>query len=532
MRLDWILVRRLAAELAEALRGARIRDAGCLADGRFALAFGGRGGDRLLAFDPFGPQPGVLLESGELAVGGEPGWARPLASALVGWSVVDVTSLRGDRVLIVELGRGNQFGVRAEGRLVAELVPRFGNLLALRGETIVALARQFSRAENELREALPGRRYQPPPPPPDRPDRQWLEAALSGVADEPAELLKRPLEIYRERPGGRVLAAHLVELPGYDHAVHERGDSLLTLLAQEHARERRAALEADVERHRERALRALAKLAQATEDEAAALRARLAAGEERERLLAWGNALYAHLGDVPPRAARFAPPSSPELEIPLDPELDAKENAAAIFARYRKLTSALPHVERRLHELERRLEQIAALRWEVGRVAAEDLADAEAAVGTLTGTRGKAAERRGAAGRGAGAARKRKPLSVELPSGARILVGRSPTENAYITFELAAADDLWFHAKGVPGAHVILRPAPGSAPSEADVESAARLAALHSKARASASVAVDYTRRKRVRKQHGAPPGLVWYDGERTIHVAPAEAPAPALTTA
>ncbi|TAM76790.1 DUF814 domain-containing protein [bacterium] len=514
MRGDWLLLRREAAELAAELHGARIRDAGALPDGRFALAFGGRGGDRLLVFDAFGPQPSALLERGELAAGGEPRWVRPLAAALIGWTVIDATSVRGDRVLILELGRGNQFGVRSEGRFVAELVPRFGNLLALRGETIVALARQFTRADNEVREALPGRRYQPPPPPPPHPERDALEAHLANVVGDPAALRRLPVLVYRDPADGRIIGAHLVELPGYAQARLERHNSLLDVLAESHDQGRHAALEAEIARRRERLLRTLSKAEQGAEAEARTLRERLAAGEERERLLAWGNALYAHLNQVPARVERFTPPTQPELTIPLDPELDAKGNAAAFFKRYRKLSSAIPHMERRLAELGRRLEQLAALRWEAERVAPEDLADVERAVAMFSRPRATARER-------VNGSRKRKPLMIELPSGARVLIGRSPSENAHLTFGVAGGEDLWFHAKGVPGAHVILRAPPGSEPGEGDIESAARAAALHSKSRQSASVAVDYTKRKRVRKQHGAPPGLVWYDGERTIHVTP-----------
>jgi predicted ribosome quality control (RQC) complex YloA/Tae2 family protein len=59
-------------------------------------------------------------------------------------------------------------------------------------------------------------------------------------------------------------------------------------------------------------------------------------------------------------------------------------------------------------------------------------------------------------------------------------------------------------------------------PPEADIQTAASLAALYSKAKGSAKVAVDYTLRKHVRKQQNAPPGLVWYTHPKTVLVAPA----------
>jgi predicted ribosome quality control (RQC) complex YloA/Tae2 family protein len=112
-------------------------------------------------------------------------------------------------------------------------------------------------------------------------------------------------------------------------------------------------------------------------------------------------------------------------------------------------------------------------------------------------------------------------LEYRTATGSRIVVGRSPVENAELTFRLARPNDLWFHAQKIPGAHVILtRDDRLDAPDE-DVQLAASLAALHSRAKASASVAVDYTLRKHVRKQRAAPPGLVWYTQAKTVIVEP-----------
>jgi predicted ribosome quality control (RQC) complex YloA/Tae2 family protein len=112
-------------------------------------------------------------------------------------------------------------------------------------------------------------------------------------------------------------------------------------------------------------------------------------------------------------------------------------------------------------------------------------------------------------------------LELRTPGGSRIVIGRSPVENAELTFHVARPDDLWFHAQGVPGAHVILsRDDRGRAPDE-DLQAAASLAAFYSKAQAAASAPVDYTLRKHVRKQRAAPPGLVWYTHAKTIVAQP-----------
>jgi len=110
----------------------------------------------------------------------------------------------------------------------------------------------------------------------------------------------------------------------------------------------------------------------------------------------------------------------------------------------------------------------------------------------------------------------RKPLRIERPSGARIFVGRSPRENVEVTFRIARPDDLWFHARGIPGSHVVLQAPPGAAPDDADLTAAADLAARHSRAAQAPRVEIDFTERKYVRKQRDAAPGLVWYTNARS----------------
>ncbi|MEO9170052.1 MAG: NFACT RNA binding domain-containing protein, partial [Candidatus Baltobacteraceae bacterium] len=157
------------------------------------------------------------------------------------------------------------------------------------------------------------------------------------------------------------------------------------------------------------------------------------------------------------------------------------------------------------------------LRWETERAEDRDLDDVAAAVGHLEP---RAQHRTVRTPR-----RKRAPLEYRTASGSRILVGRSPTENAELTFKIARPNDLWFHAKNIPGAHVILQRDDRADPSEEDIARAATYAASFSKAKGSIKVPIDYTLRKYVRAQRNAPPGLVWYTNQRTILAEP-ETPA------
>ncbi|HTJ26956.1 MAG TPA: NFACT RNA binding domain-containing protein [Candidatus Limnocylindria bacterium] len=553
-------MRRAAAELERALRGGRVTDAGLLDDGRVGLRFGGMKGrgPATLAIDAFGSPPLVTLEDRELALAVDPGWLRTAATALRGMRLGAVQARRGDRVLVLSFGTASRFGVESGYRLVLELVPRYGNVVLLRERIVVAAAKQFSPAENEARAVQVGLPYEPPPLPAARVDFAGFTAALEGAdrrgrtralggsvpelprllaeslaaqseaedwpsaarlaiwLEERARMLlaaaqtaadeTEPLHVYRDASGALV-AAHLVPLAQYAALTHETAPALLDLFAQARTGTLRSRNGDAAERRRAALVARIAKRAASTDDELAAAGARLDDAGERERLRLCGDALYTHAHEVPAGASAFVPPTNLTLTIPLDPELDAKENARRYYARYRKATDALPHLERRRAALLARREALDELAFEAERAEPATLPELESALDELEGRPVQ---------RAASPLRPRAPMRVERPSGARIYVGRSPRENVEVTFRIARPDDLWFHARGIPGSHVVLQPAPGTAPHDDDLAAAADLAATHSKARNAPRVDIDYTERKYVRKQRDAAPGLVWYTNART----------------
>jgi hypothetical protein len=111
---DWLIIRRLAAELERALRGARIRTAGLSADGRFGL----RVTPGTVAIDSFGTVPVITLE-GELALERAAGWVRTMADTLEGLRIERVRARRGDRLIAFECAAQSRFGVASRYRLVA-----------------------------------------------------------------------------------------------------------------------------------------------------------------------------------------------------------------------------------------------------------------------------------------------------------------------------------------------------------------------------------------------------------------------------
>jgi predicted ribosome quality control (RQC) complex YloA/Tae2 family protein len=208
-----------------------------------------------------------------------------------------------------------------------------------------------------------------------------------------------------------------------------------------------------------------------------------------------------------------------DVEIEIDPRLSLPRNAERFFSRARKTERSREELERRLEEA---LKELAFLEgFEC------DLRDAST-VAELESLEREAVEERIYVPPAARAVKDRPPEAVGPRSfqshrGSQIFVGRSGRSNDALTFDVAKPHDLWFHAAGIPGAHVVLRVAPGEAADEREIEQAAALAAYFSKARGSTAVDVVVTERRNVSRIKGAPRGLVKLapGTTRTLRVAP-----------
>lgn len=112
------------------------------------------------------------------------------------------------------------------------------------------------------------------------------------------------------------------------------------------------------------------------------------------------------------------------------------------------------------------------------------------------------------------------PLHVQSRDGFTVLIGKNSRQNEEVTFHQATANDVWLHARGVPGSHVIIKAAGRDIPSST-IEQAASFAAYYSQSRGTTTAPVDYTLQKHVRHMKGGGPGMVIYEREKTIYVQP-----------
>ncbi|HXM06316.1 MAG TPA: NFACT family protein, partial [Candidatus Acidoferrum sp.] len=252
---DWLLVRRLGRELESRVRGGKVIDAGLLPDGRVAIVLKRGTASSLLVFDPFGTPPAVTIEDGELGILVEPGFVRALATSLRGSVLTAVKARHGDRVLRFTFSSRSRFGVGDELEVYAELVPRFGNIVLAKRETVIAAAKEFSPAENSRRSVQAGLPYELPPLPPNP---SSIPKALRDGGALPDDFERAVAgddagELYVYRRDGILQQAHVVPLPALHDAQCSRQPSLIDVL-EEWRNERAAGGKRETESRRRDAL--------------------------------------------------------------------------------------------------------------------------------------------------------------------------------------------------------------------------------------------------------------------------------------
>ncbi len=240
--------------------------------------------------------------------------------------------------------------------------------------------------------------------------------------------------------------------------------------------------------------------------------------------------LMAHLHQWQPGMAQIALPDFESQElvtIDLSPEKNAVQNAQALYKKHQKLRRSRGAITPLLDEVQAEIDYLAQVETAIVQLAgdspAADLIALEEIRDELIQAKYLAAP---AHYRGGAASVGRSKSSVDSagqphrfvsPSGHEVLVGRNNRQNDQLTFRTATDYDLWFHTQQIPGSHVLLRVAPGSTASDADLQLAADLASYFSQARESEQAPIVYTQPKHLYKPKGAKLGMVIYKHETIL---------------
>ncbi len=327
---------------------------------------------------------------------------------------------------------------------------------------------------------------------------------FAGIAGE-ARLLDSAGDLVLGWSGDRVRAPFVCEPEGTLDEVGEelaRGSDALA------AELRRAALIKGLRAHAKR----LARRREAVEHD-------LERVDDVARLQRIGRMLLAQGAKIPRGAAKATLEDWEEggtLEIELDPALPAKPQAEGFFAKAKRLARGEALMWQRLEETQRALEATRALEVEVDAAETVTLALLEGwmSAAQVLGITTKEAT--------PGGGRAQRPPRVPFieygtAKGHRVLVGRGARDNDELTLRVAKPHDLWLHARGVPGAHVVVPLVKGASIVPELLVDAATLAAWHSDARGQDLVEVTWTERRYVRKPKGSPTGRVTLDREKVL---------------
>lgn len=476
--------------------------------------------------------------------------------------IVGIRQPEYERVIMFDLK-----GAAGEFTLVCEPMERRANILLLRDGMILDCLRRVGPQENRIRLSLPGHEYVPPPPQINkhRPESLTLELLETALKTDPAKHGWRALTdtflgyspllaketIYRAagRIDAKCAAIDAVDLlevmremldallnhrwePGIvrdeDEQItafsvyeitHLRGwqpvasiNEALGLYygapggieAYDAAKQPVFGILDDA---RQKVQRKLDSLKRSETDDT-----------ERERLRQSGELILAYQYQIKPKDTMFEAEydfDKPPLKISLDPKLTPLENAKKYFADYDHAKRAMAEVPQRIEETQQELDYLEQLRsdltlaanWpEIGEV--QDTLQRD---GYWTGQKTARPKHT-----------KTGALRVVTPDGIIIWVGRNSRQNEDVTFTKGRPEDLWLHARGVPGAHVIIK-TNGRSVSPATIQKAAGLAAFYSNLQNEKRALVDVTERRHVRKIKGGKPGMVTYRNETVMETVPAK---------
>lgn len=475
--MEFSVLQSVVTELAEGFTSARIDKVFQTPDRCIILQLHGRSGRGLLGLWPDPPFSRMHLVSRKPAgTDALPAFIQLLRKHLINGRLDRIVLLNDDR--IVELRFSLLTGAC---RLMFELTGSSSNLILTDDELVILSALRPSPAEgNNVRPLISGLRYR-------LPERKRHDAPGSAPDGEP---FGGPVG------DGSAFPRNAAAEQWYEAAIRDRS-----------AKDLKRALTGTVQRacaKIERRLRAIEG------DRAEAARA--------DEWKLWGDLLLTRGASIPggSAAAEVEDFDGGQTVIPLDPALSVVKNADRLYRKYKKAKAGAAVTAERIARTKDELQRLTELLQVID--GAETFEDLEALRGRVEEF---IAPQRGRSGSGASQEQVGLPYRRILREGWEILIGKSASGNDYLSTRLAKPDDLWLHAEGLPGSHVLVRNPRRNEVPPGIVQEAASLAAYFSKGRGATSVPVAYTAARHVRKPRGAKPGSVILTERRTIMVRP-----------
>lgn len=460
---------------------------------------------------------------------------------LQGATIESIEQIDNDRVLEISVSNKNEIGDSVAATLVIEIMGKHSNIILMdkASSNIIEAIKHVGFSQNSYRTILPGSTYVAPPQTGNRNpftisneklfeilqtedlSARSLQKLFQGLGRDTATELSQRLTSEKLKTFRAFFAsptqAHLTTksfAPILFSDSQKEFPSLSQLLDdfyQDKAERDRVNQQAsELIRRVENELEKNRKKLKKQEQE-------LVATENAEEFRQKGELLTTFLHQVPNNQDQVELDNyytSEKITIVLDKALTPNQNAQRYFKKYQKLKEAVKHLTGLIEETKETIQYLESVETALSQASLTEIAEIREELIQTGFIRRRQREK---------IQKRKKPEKYLSTDGQTIiLVGRNNLQNDELTFKMAKKEELWFHAKDIPGSHVVIT---GNLHPSDDVKTdAAELAAYFSKARLSNLVQVDMIEVKKLNKPTGGKPGFVTYTGQKTLRVTPDEA--------
>ena len=459
---------------------------------------------------------------------------------LQGAVIENITQIENDRVLEIAFSNKNEIGDNIKVTLVVEIMGKHSNIILIdKAESkIIESIKHIGFSQNSYRTILPGSTYIAPPKtdaknPFTVSDEKLfeilqtedlaprhLQKLFQGLGRDTAENLAAQLSddklkqfrAFFARPVQPNMTDKSFAAVPFNNSgqTFDSLSELLDVFYQDKAERDRVNQQSSGLIHRVQTEldKNIKKLAKQEKE--------LAATENAEEFRQKGELLTTYLSMVPNNQDQVELDNyytNEKITIALDKSLTPNQNAQRYFKKYQKLKEAVKHLTGLIEETKHTITYLESVETALSHASISDIEDIREELVETGFVKRRTRDKR----------HKRKKPEQYLASDGKtiIMVGRNNLQNDELTFKMAKKGELWFHAKNIPGSHVLIKD--NLNPSDEVKTDAAELAAYYSKARLSNLIQVDMIEAKKLNKPTGAKPGFVTYTGQKTLRVTPTE---------
>lgn len=460
---------------------------------------------------------------------------------LQGATIESIEQIDNDRVLEISVSNKNEIGDSVAATLVIEIMGKHSNIILMdkASGNIIEAIKHVGFSQNSYRTILPGSTYVTPPQTGSRNPFTISDGKLFEIL-QTEDLSARSLQKLFQGLG-RDTAAELSQRLTSDKLKIFRAFFTSSTQATLTSKSFTPILFADSQKEfpslsqlldafyqdkaeRDRVNQQASELIHRVENELEKNRKKLTkqeqelvATENAEEFRQKGELLTTFLHQVPNNQDQVELDNyytSEKITIVLDKALTPNQNAQRYFKKYQKLKEAVKHLTGLIEETKETIQYLESVETALSQANLTEIAEIHEELIQTDFIRRRQREK---------IQKRKKPEKYLSTDGQTIiLVGRNNLQNDELTFKMAKKEELWFHAKDIPGSHVVITG--NLQPSDEVKTDAAELAAYFSKARLSNLVQVDMIEVKKLNKPTGGKPGFVTYTGQKTLRVTPDEA--------